>query len=275
MTSRRLLLLVSLALLLPAAVSAQDPYKEALEAFGKLKKQSQERLAQVKPDRIAPGDLNPPSTVRPKGIAQVLPDHEVRKAMEEVKPVTVRAKSGNTDARIMVKVWAELKAGGEKVQLSQYAWKPGEEFYLYLEAAVPVKLAIYQDYPDGKSVARLPVPEVLESLDVLKPGEPYRVPAEFSMDADVNEELMRLVMVRAGSGNDPTIKKENDKYTFKGLKDYVTDMGKVQKETKDSKYTFKSASGPKPRSTNADDVAEVLFGADNQGAVVLKLKKAK
>ena len=34
-------------------------------------------------------------------------------------------------------------------------------------------------------------------------------------------------------------------------------MEKVQKATRDSKYAFKSVRGPKPRSTNADDVAEV------------------
>jgi len=279
MTPQRSFLIVALvplaALLLPLAAPAQDGYKDALEAYSKLKKQSQDRLAKVKAEKIEPDDLKGAPGVRPKGVAQVLPDHEVRKAMEEVKPVTVRAKSGNTDAKIIVKVWAELKDGGEKVQLSNHEWKPGQEFYLYLESAVPLKLSIFQDFPDGKTVLRLPVPEVLESLDVLKPGEPYKVPATFEMDPDAKEELMRLVMVRADAATAPTIKKEENKYTFKGLKDYIGDMERVQKETRENKQTLKSASGPKARSANPDDVAEVLFGADNQGSLVLHLKKAR
>ena len=54
--------------------------------------------------------------------------------------MTVRTKSADTDAKLMVKVWAVRKETDEKVQLSRHAWKPGEEFYVYLESAVPIKL---------------------------------------------------------------------------------------------------------------------------------------
>jgi hypothetical protein len=240
---------------------------KALVAFETQTRQARTLFASLKVHKFTP-DYADAKVATPKG-ANLLYRHEDLKSIaDHLKTVSL----GDAQVKCLFKVWGERKADGKKVNLGKYAWKPEEEFYLHLESAVPLKLAIYEDFPGSKSVLRLPDPEELASLDVIKPGEVYKVPAVFNTDKNGKEEWMRLVFAIAGSGDDPQLRTETDTYTFKGVSDYIAGMEKIAKETRD-KPAGKVIAGPKATASDRDEVADLVSSTEAKGYVLLRLKK--
>ena len=60
--------------------------------------------------------------------------------------------------RLGVKVWGQL-LDGRFVNLTKHKWQRSEQFYLWLETAVPIQLAFFQNYPDGRPPSRQVSPD--------------------------------------------------------------------------------------------------------------------
>ena len=105
--------------------------------------------------------------------------------------------------RLGVKVWAQLinPAGqpGPYVNLEKYPWHRMERFYLWLETAVPLQLALFQNYPEGRPPSRQISPNLAfpQTFATIMPGVPYRFPVMLAMDDDLRDELLSIVVVRA------------------------------------------------------------------------------
>jgi len=105
------------------------------------------------------------------------------------------------DVKLGVKIWAELRDGpnaGKFVNPANYRWAPNERFWLWLETAAPVQLAIYQTYPDSIDSARQVVPDEKfpDSFKTVYPGEKFLFPIPFVMDPDGKTEYMAVLVAR-------------------------------------------------------------------------------
>ena len=102
-----------------------------------------------------------------------------------------------------VKIWGQLVDPlgnpGPCVNLQKHKWQRSERFYLWLEAAVPVQLSLFQNYPEGRPASRQvsPDPAFPQTFATIPAGQPYRFPALIQMDDDLRDELVSIVVVRA------------------------------------------------------------------------------
>lgn len=102
-----------------------------------------------------------------------------------------------------VKIWGQLVdpfgQPGPFVNLVKHKWQRKERFHLWLESAVPVQLALFQNYPEGRPASKQisPDPRFPQTFATIMPGQPYRFPVLIEMDDDLRDELMSLVVVRA------------------------------------------------------------------------------
>ena len=100
--------------------------------------------------------------------------------------------------RLGVKICGQL-LDGRFVNLTKHKWQRGEPFYLWLETAVPIQLAFFQNYPDGRPPSRQVSPDERfpSTFATIMPGKPYRFPVLIQMDDDLRDELVSIVVVRA------------------------------------------------------------------------------
>lgn len=102
-----------------------------------------------------------------------------------------------------VKIWAQLidQAGNEGpfVNLTKYKWSPNQRFYLWLETAVPIQMAFFQNYPEGILPSRQITPDERfpETFGTIMPGRPHRFPVLLAMDDNLINEQVSIVVVRA------------------------------------------------------------------------------
>ena len=112
---------------------------------------------------------------------------------------------GGLPTCLAVKIWGQpidsFGQGGAYVNLTKHKWQRRERFYLWLETAVPIQLAFFQNYPEGRPASRQVSPDVRfpETFATIMPGAPYRFPVKIELDDDLRDEQMSLVVVRADS----------------------------------------------------------------------------
>ena len=95
-----------------------------------------------------------------------------------------------------VRVWFELE-NGRYVDPRFYRWAPGEVFYVHVQAAVPVYVALYQNIPNRPSRQVYPDSQFPHSFQIMAPGVNTRLPVAFQMDRNFTPEYMSVVVSRA------------------------------------------------------------------------------
>ena len=97
-----------------------------------------------------------------------------------------------------VRVWFEL-SNGRFVNPRHYRWAPGEVFYVHVQSAVPVYVALYQNFPNNRLPSRRVYPDVHfpDSFQMVMPGVSTRLPVAFQMDPNFLPEHMSIVVTRA------------------------------------------------------------------------------
>ena len=98
-----------------------------------------------------------------------------------------------------MRVWFEL-TDGTLIDPSVYRFSPNEEFFVHVEAAVPVFVLLYQNFPPKKgkeAILAYPVQRFPSSFHVLNPAARTKLPVKFAMDDEYEAEYMSIVVARA------------------------------------------------------------------------------
>ncbi len=186
---RRNTLFVSFMAAAVAAIAADSARAgdrgEMLKRFEQLKSNS---LRAMRGSGIARTDRPGEGRPQPKPIL-VAPD------VPPADPLT----QGEPEIRLAVKIWGELAATGQKVNLTKHRWNPKERFWLWIESAVPLQMAVFQNYPEGRPRSRQVSPDERfpKSFDTIVPGKPFRFPVMFQMDDDLRDEQVSFVFARS------------------------------------------------------------------------------
>ena len=120
----------------------------------------------------------------------------------EIDPVVIPA---ITPAPICmgVKIWGQIVnpdgSLGPLVNLTKHKWQKKEQFYLWLDAAVPLQLAVFQNYTDGRPKSKQVSPDEKfpRSFETVVPGTAWKFPVRMEMDDDLIDEQVSIVVVRA------------------------------------------------------------------------------
>jgi hypothetical protein len=133
---------------------------------------------------------------------------QVKKPVPTVAPVN----AGELPVKIGVRIWGEVIQGPNKsllFNLEKYRFQPGEQFYIWMEAATPIHLGMFELFPDSPSEPNQLLPDERgpESFKTLLPGEKFRFPYSAYVETHQRDEVYSIVIVAADSGglpiNDP------------------------------------------------------------------------
>jgi hypothetical protein len=121
-------------------------------------------------------------------------------------PITTTTTTGTTtaptDCNLGIKVWFQLEDG---TNFNPIKRKMGvkEKFRIHIQAAVPIYVALFQNYPDDRPVSRqvYPAAKYPDSFKAVQPGQSTQLPVIFEMDDDTRDEIMSMVVVRADAPN--------------------------------------------------------------------------
>lgn len=104
-------------------------------------------------------------------------------------------------ADLGIKVWFELQ-DGTLVNPIKYRWQSKERFWIHIQTAVPIYVALFQNYPESRPASRQVYPDQAypESFKPLAANETTRLPVLFEMDDDMRNEIMSMVVVRSDCG---------------------------------------------------------------------------
>lgn len=111
------------------------------------------------------------------------------------QPIDVPVQTG-------IKVWFE-GADGKLINPSVYRFSPKEQFFVHVEAAVPVFVLLYQHFPkeEGKErkepILAYPIQKFPSSYRVLDPAESTKLFTKFETDGNGKAEYMSIVVARA------------------------------------------------------------------------------
>lgn len=203
-------------------------------------------------------------------------------------PVTT---STTTQCNLGIKVWFQLENG---TNFNPVKRKMGvkEKFYVYVQPAVPVYVALFQNYPDSRPESKQVYPDnkYPESFKVLAAGQATRLPVLFEMDDDTRDEIMSMVVVRADApqiqttlstqavtsvtttGGVTTVTAQataTTAGTMKGINDTISEKDNAQ-----SKFVISGPAATVATTTTVpNDVAFYMFGAGYIGQWQLTLKK--
>ena len=104
----------------------------------------------------------------------------------------------STPCNLGIKIWFSLEDG---TCFNPTKRKMGvkERFYVHIQSAVPVYVALFQNYPESRPESKQVYPDTKypETFKVLQAGQAIRLPVAFEMDDDTRDEIMSMVVVRA------------------------------------------------------------------------------
>jgi hypothetical protein len=90
---------------------------------------------------------------------------------------------------------------GAFINLTKHKWQRKERFFLWLETAVPLQLAVFQNYPQTQGLVPSrqvsPDERFPETFGTILPGQPYRFPVMLEMDDNLIDEIVSFIVVRA------------------------------------------------------------------------------
>jgi hypothetical protein len=205
---------------------------------------------------------------------------------------------GDTKPNIGLGVWAEsVEHRGQYFSLEKHTWSPKEPFYLWMEAYAPVNVTILQVYPKTDGPPKTVVPKDRDeagSNTILPSDGPKRLPFEFVMDPDSEDEYMRIIAVRADDGltsDDQQTQRELDQINrmSNNSSDYDQLVSRVAKKAANAlkikaselanskgatgRFDAKRSDSDRERSQRPDDVAAVLYHSEGKFLATLKLQK--
>ena len=205
--------------------------------------------------------------------------------------VPVTPQTPPTPCNLGIKVWFSLEDG---TCFNPVKRKMGvkERFYVHVQTAVPVYVALFQNYPESaqpESRQVYPDTKYPETFKVLQAGQAIRLPVAFEMDDDTRDEIMSMVVVRADapqiqstlatqavstvtSTGGTTVVTAQATATTAGTMKSINDQAASTKGTADSvKFAI---AGPAPvTAAIPNDVAFYMFGAGFIGQWQLTLRK--
>jgi hypothetical protein len=107
---------------------------------------------------------------------------------------------GSIPVQTGIKVWFERAKDGKLINPRVYRFSPGENFFVHVEAAVPVFITLFQNFPrkEGKDpVQQYPVQRFPSSYRILNPAESTKLPVKFALDDNNEAEYVSIVVARA------------------------------------------------------------------------------
>jgi len=114
--------------------------------------------------------------------------------IEQIDKTDSTTITGITNA---MRIWFELP-DGRLVDPSVYRFSPREVFLVHIEAAVPVYVTLFQNFPDGRDTVQVyPVERFPSSFRILDAGISTKLPVLFAMDDNYDAEFMSVVVARA------------------------------------------------------------------------------
>ena len=117
-----------------------------------------------------------------------------------IPPVFVPTTSPTTPTacNLGIKVWFSLEDG---TCFNPIKRKMGvkERFYVHIQSAVPIYVALFQNYPESRPESRQVYPDAKypDTFKVIQAGQATRLPVPFEMDDDTRDEIMSMVVARA------------------------------------------------------------------------------
>ena len=216
----------------------------------------------------------------------------IKFAIASVAVPATTTSTATTNCNLGIKVWFQLENG---TCFNPVKRKMGakEKFYVHVQAAVPVYVSLFQNYPDSRPESKQVYPDTRypDSFKAIQPGQSTRLPVLFEMDDDTRDEIMSMVVVRADAPQIQstlstqavsTVTSSNTGTTVVTAQATATTAGTMKNindtvtkgDEKDSKFII---SGPAQTvattSTVPNDVAFYMFGAGFVGQWQLTLKK--
>jgi len=180
--------LVAGALILqPSAANQDSKYELAKKRFDQLKQNA----------TPVEGLRTQPYTTRVQVVGkarfQVVPNDQVN-----IKPVP-SIEAGKENIQLGIRIWFQLDKDKKYVNPVKHRWSPKERFHIFVEAAVPVQIHLFQNYPDDRPPSKVVYPDEKypETFATVLPGKPYELPVLFEMDDDLRKEIVSMVVARA------------------------------------------------------------------------------
>jgi len=196
-----------------------------------------------------------------------------------------------TPCNLGIKVWFSLEDG---TCFNPTKRKMGvkERFYVHIQSAVPVYVALFQNYPESaqpESRQVYPDSRYPETFKVLQAGQAIRLPVPFEMDDDTRDEIMSMVVVRAdapqiqstlatqaastvtNTGGTTIVTAQATVSTIGTMKS-INDNAAAEKGTADS-VKFAIAAPATATTIVPNDAAFYMFGAGFIGQWQLTLRK--
>ncbi|MGL4593812.1 MAG: hypothetical protein ACRCUY_03680, partial [Thermoguttaceae bacterium] len=129
----------------------------------------------------------------------------VQSKFTAIEPVDFKDETGNVQKIDSgMRIWfeqfdAEKNApSGKFISPGNYQFKPNERFFVHVEAAVPVYVVLYQNFPNEKEAKQVfPVEKFPSSYRVLETAKSTKLPVLFKMDGNYTNEHMGIVVARA------------------------------------------------------------------------------
>ena len=188
-----LVLVAVLALIMVNSVFAETPVK----TYRKLDRATAEKTFEQLTKNAQKGLLAPNAVVQSKFVAieEVyidIPGGTGTGGGSYPQPDSIPVKTG-------VKVWFE-RTDGKLINPSVYRFSPGEIFFVHVEAAVPVFVTLFQNFPrkEGKDpIQQYPVQRFPSSYRILNPAESTKLPVKFALDDNNEAEYVSIVVARA------------------------------------------------------------------------------
>jgi len=176
--------LVGVVLVASCGMGAAAERSVLMKRFDTLKANSMAAVANGKVETVEAAVVAGGQKIRLVGQAQIAP-----------APPMIPA---GPPLRLGVKICGQL-LNGQFVNLTKHKWQRSEQFYLWLETAVPIQLAFFQNYPEGRPPSRQVSPDQRfpSTFATIMPGVPYRFPVLIQMDDDLRDEQVSIVVVRA------------------------------------------------------------------------------
>ena len=176
--------LVGLTTISFAQDDAETRWQDFAKSFGQLMKNTEEGLAKpTVQDSFMKG-----------GSSEVFQKFNIAAVSVPATPA-----AQPTPCNLGIKVWFSLEDG---TCFNPTKRKMGvkERFYVHIQSAVPVYVALFQNYPESaqpESRQVYPDTRYPDSFKVLQAGQATRLPVAFEMDDDTRDEIMSMVVVRA------------------------------------------------------------------------------
>jgi hypothetical protein len=253
-----------------AAAERESEREEALRVFAEMRKAALDNyklLEVTEAESDDPQIKGRTTQVHPASVARFVPK------------VGINRQVGTVPAKNIIKVWAVLGSGSRgkpgdptdtAVSLTNYRWKPNQEFFLCLETTMPVHYALHANYKN-KDEQVLPDPKNMKSQDAVLPGKTYVVPIALITDDTDDDELVTLTVTMDIQQHTP-----GKRITVKGSTDFTHHMHRTYLRAKAAKQEMRSLDvtpGAPKTSKNINDVAHVGICKEHTSIIQLKLKK--